>query len=30
MFPNAMLETVGTWNTILDKMIQVRNAHGWS
>jgi hypothetical protein len=30
MFPNAMLETVGTWNTILDKMIQVRDAHGWS
>ncbi len=30
MFPNAMLETVGTWNTILDTMIKVRNAHGWS
>jgi sugar phosphate isomerase/epimerase len=30
MFPNAMLETAGTWNTILDKMIQVREAHGWS
>jgi sugar phosphate isomerase/epimerase len=30
MFPNAMLETQATWNTILDKMIQVRNSHGWS
>ncbi|MDH3718124.1 MAG: sugar phosphate isomerase/epimerase [Planctomycetota bacterium] len=29
MFPNAMLETPGTWNTILEKMIQVRDAHGW-
>lgn len=29
MFPNAMLETPDTWNQILDKMIQVRNAHGW-
>jgi sugar phosphate isomerase/epimerase len=29
MFPNAMLETPGTWNTILGKMIEVRNAHGW-
>ena len=29
MFPNAMLETRKTWNTILDAMIQVRNAHGW-
>jgi hypothetical protein len=29
MFPNAMLEKVETWNTILDTMIKVRNAHGW-
>ena len=30
MFPNAMLENAKTWNTILDTMIKVRNAHGWS
>jgi hypothetical protein len=30
MFPNAMLETPGTWNTILSSMLQVRQAHGWS
>ena len=30
MFPNAMLEDPKTWNTILDTMIKVRNAHGWS
>jgi hypothetical protein len=29
MFPNAMLETQQTWNTILDAMIKVREAHGW-
>jgi hypothetical protein len=29
MFPNAMLETQQTWNTILDIMIKVRDAHGW-
>ncbi len=29
MFPNAMLETQDTWNTILAKMIEVRDAHGW-
>jgi hypothetical protein len=29
MFPNAVLETPGTWNTILDTMIKVGNAHGW-
>ncbi|NIP84726.1 MAG: TIM barrel protein [Planctomycetales bacterium] len=29
MFPNALLETPSTWNTVLDTMIQVRNAHGW-
>ena len=27
MFPNAMLEDGNTWNTILDTMIKVRNAH---
>jgi hypothetical protein len=30
MFPNAMLEKQETWNTILGKMIQVRDAAGWS
>jgi len=30
MFPNATLENPKTWNTILDTMIKVRNAHGWS
>ncbi len=29
MFPNAMLETPATWNTILAAMIKVRDAHGW-
>lgn len=29
MFPNSMLETPATWNTILSTMIKVRNAHGW-
>jgi len=29
MFPNAMLETQQTWNTILDAMIKVQEAHGW-
>ncbi|MDX1964060.1 MAG: TIM barrel protein [Pirellulales bacterium] len=29
MFPNAMLEDQTTWNTILAKMIEVRNAWGW-
>ena len=28
MFPNATLETPETWNTILDAMIKVRDAHG--
>lgn len=27
MFPNSMLEDVSTWNTILDTMIKVRDAH---
>ncbi len=30
MFPNATLENPKTWNTILDTMIKVRNAHGWA
>jgi len=30
MFPNAVLETPDTWNTILDAMIKVRDAHGWN
>jgi hypothetical protein len=25
-----MLENPQTWNTILAKMIQVRDAHGWN
>lgn len=29
MFPNDVLETQQTWNTILKAMIDVRNAHGW-
>ena len=29
MFPNAMLETPDTWNTILDVMLKVRDADGW-
>jgi hypothetical protein len=30
MFPNSMLETQATWNTILSTMLKVRDAHGWS
>ncbi|XAM00894.1 TIM barrel protein [Phycisphaeraceae bacterium D3-23] len=30
MFPNALLEEQSTWNTILAKMIEVRDAHGWN
>jgi len=30
MFPNAVLETQQTWNTILGAMIKVRDAHGWN
>ena len=30
MFQNAMLENPATWNTILDTMIKVRNAQGWT
>ncbi|MGC4003215.1 MAG: hypothetical protein QM811_08805 [Pirellulales bacterium] len=29
MFPNAMLEDPKTWNTILAKMLAVRDAWGW-
>lgn len=29
MFPNAVLETPATWNTILSTMLKVRDAHGW-
>ncbi len=29
MFSNATLENPKTWNTILSKMIAVRDAHGW-
>ena len=29
MLPNAMLEDGQTWNTILDVMLKVRDAHGW-
>jgi hypothetical protein len=29
MFPNQTLEKVSTWNTILEVMIRVREAHGW-
>lgn len=30
MFPNDKLMEPGTWNVILQTMIEVRNAHGWS
>ncbi|MDG1891592.1 MAG: TIM barrel protein [Verrucomicrobiota bacterium] len=30
MFPNEMLEQQATWNTILDTMVKVRDAHGWN
>jgi len=30
MFPNAMLESPDTWNAILDVMLKVRVAHGWT
>ena len=29
MFPNEILEQADTWNTILDAMIKVREAHHW-
>ncbi len=30
MFPNATLESPDTWNAILDVMLKVREAHGWT
>ena len=30
MFPNDMLETQATWNTILKSMMDVRDAHSWN
>jgi len=30
MFPNAKLESPDTWNAILEAMVKVRDAHGWS
>ena len=30
MFSNETLENPNTWNTILDAMIKVRDAHGWN
>ena len=30
MFPNSVLETQETWDTILKTMIDVRDAHGWN
>ena len=30
MFPNEVLETPQTWNTILDVMIKVRDDSGWN
>ncbi len=29
MFPNETLENPATWNSILDVMLRVREAHGW-
>ncbi len=29
MFPNAMMHSPDTWNSILATMIKVRDAHGW-
>ena len=29
MFPNSVMESQETWNKILAKMVQVRDAHGW-
>ncbi|TCK85699.1 sugar phosphate isomerase/epimerase family protein [Albibacterium bauzanense] len=29
MFPNQVMEQQQTWNNILSKMIEVREAHGW-
>src|SRR5262249_28060302 len=30
MFPNDVLESPTTWNSVLDVMLQVREAHGWN
>jgi sugar phosphate isomerase/epimerase len=30
MFPNSVLETQETWDTVLTTMIDVRDAHGWN
>jgi sugar phosphate isomerase/epimerase len=30
MFPNSVLETPQTWNTVLDVMVKVRQTHGWN
>ena len=30
MFPNALLESPQTWNSILAAMLKVRNTHGWN
>ncbi len=30
MFSNATLESADTWNAILDVMLKVRDAHGWT
>ncbi len=30
MFPNEVLETAGTWNTILSSMIDVRDSNAWT
>jgi sugar phosphate isomerase/epimerase len=30
MFPNAVMNEVRTWNSILSAMIAVRDAHGWT
>jgi sugar phosphate isomerase/epimerase len=30
MFPNAVLESRDTWNAILDVMIKIQKAHGWT
>ncbi len=30
MLPNATLEYAGTWDSVLRKMVEVRDTHGWS
>jgi hypothetical protein len=29
MFPNAVMESQKTWDSILGAMLKVREAHGW-